>query len=302
VGWTTRAVHRVVLNDVYTGKGGYPPIIERARWERIVAARRRLDPGPDLPVERRRSRPPREVYLLRGVATCARCGGSLHTRRYAAGRHYLCGEVRLATGECDLPRFLAAPIEDQALRHLRNFKGDVRQWLDRQIAERRTEVAPLEAAAGRERQALARLERLIAKAQARYDAALAADDDARAGSVEEDLMRLRDQRRQRERELAEAEARVAEWTAEPDVDAAIDHYAEVYELINGRLAHAHGAAEVNEGLRELLASMSVDVRGDLIVVKFTLRDDERTLVRLAPLRPVRRPVKVGRRPSCTTTR
>jgi hypothetical protein len=75
--------------------------------------------------------------------------------------------------------------------------------------------------------------------------------------------------------VAEAEARVAEWTAHPDVDAALDYYAQVYELINGRLAKARGAAEVNAALRELLADLTVDVRGDVIVVRFVLRADER---------------------------
>jgi hypothetical protein len=209
-------VRGIVHDEVYTGAGGYPPIIDRDRWERIVDKLPRLDP---VAVRARKGgRPTTEEYLLRGVAFCGRCGSSMYTRRYAAGRHYTCGAVRQATGTCTAPSGPAAPVEDQALRHLGNYKGDIRQWLDEQVAEGHDERAKHEREADRERKALAKLERTIVRLQEDLDE----DAEIRRSALRE-LDRLEREREAQAAAVTGAEARVAEWTARPDVDRALDY-------------------------------------------------------------------------------
>jgi DNA invertase Pin-like site-specific DNA recombinase len=82
--WVSRTVRTIVHNAAYAGEKGYPAIIEPERWRTILADLRRLDPAA---VQRRKGgrRPADDSYLLRGVAFCSRCGGTLYTRRQAVG-------------------------------------------------------------------------------------------------------------------------------------------------------------------------------------------------------------------------
>jgi hypothetical protein len=91
---------RVAESSLYSGEGGYPAIIDRERWQHIVAALPQLDGANRRAVShvREGGRPTPEAYLLRGVATCACCGASLCIRHLAAGRRYLCKHVREASG------------------------------------------------------------------------------------------------------------------------------------------------------------------------------------------------------------
>jgi DNA invertase Pin-like site-specific DNA recombinase len=137
--WTTRAVREIVLNEVYTGVTGYPQVIERERWERIVASVKRLDP---VAVQaRRKGAKPTENYLLRGIASCGCCGASLWTRRYKripGERAYICSAVRQATGICDAKPIPAVPIEKAIGAHLNYFLDDVEAWSSGPSARRRT--------------------------------------------------------------------------------------------------------------------------------------------------------------------
>ena len=45
----------------------------------------------------------------------------------------------------------------------------------------------------------------------------------------------------------QAEARLAEWTAEPDLDAALDFYNDLMAHVQGKLRSADTAAELNAG-------------------------------------------------------
>jgi hypothetical protein len=87
-------------------------VIVPDRHKRIVASVKRLDP---VAVQSRRKGPkPAENYLLRGIASCGKCGSSLYTRRHkriAAERAYVCAAVREARGTCDAKPIPAEPVE-----------------------------------------------------------------------------------------------------------------------------------------------------------------------------------------------
>lgn len=68
--------------------------------------------------------------------------------------------------------------------------------------------------------------------------------------------------------VVKAEVRVAEWTAEPDVNAALDYHNGIVDLIEGLVAKARGAAELNVALRDLLACVFVHTRPAAEAPKF----------------------------------
>ena len=100
--WTARPVRHIVLNEDYTGATGYPRLIDPDRWQRIVAGVRSGRP--------RTGRRPAAAYLLKGVGFCGLCGGPLYVRPLAAGRFYVCANVRQATGLCHALRFPADAV------------------------------------------------------------------------------------------------------------------------------------------------------------------------------------------------
>jgi DNA invertase Pin-like site-specific DNA recombinase len=321
--WTTRAVRRVVLNEDYTGSTGYPPIMDADRWERIVAGVRRMDPA--AVQARKGGRRPSEAYLLRGVAFCSACGAAMYTHQYASvGRAYRCANVIQATGLCDTPAIPAATVEAKALEHLADFKLDVDAWLRDRAAEMRVERAGLEREAARLRDEVRRIDRRIRGTRRQHEAALDAGEDDLAATALREIARYEDELRGKAAEVREKEAQVEEWTAEPEIDAALDYYNEIQELIAGRLSRARGAVEINAALRSLLDGAWM-VRNDRqgVVVDFVLRgqprvvisgpDDaltqpraeDRTVVRVdgktVESWPIDLPSEPDHRPSCTST-
>ena len=129
--WRTRAIREIVLNEDYTGTTGYPQVIDRERWERIVASLKRLDP---VAVQsRRKGKKPTEDYLLRGIASCGYCGSSLRCQRYKripGERAYICAAVKESRGTCDASKIPAAPVEKAVIDHLGLFLEDAKQWIN----------------------------------------------------------------------------------------------------------------------------------------------------------------------------
>jgi DNA invertase Pin-like site-specific DNA recombinase len=267
--WTTRAVRRIILNEDYTGSTGYPRVVEPERWREIVDGVTRLDP---VAVQARKGgRRPAEDYLLRGVAHCARCGSSMYTRRFAGGRHYVCGAVREARGTCDLPRVPAAVVERYVVDHLHHFRLDVGAWLAERESEGAAERAVLERESGRLRRELATAQSRVAKTDAQQAGALDADDREGAATALRLLARYEARRDALAALLGDAEARVEEFATEPSLDATLDRYNAIADFIDGRLAAAEGVAELNAALRSLLERTTFDREGDLVLVEFRLR-------------------------------
>jgi hypothetical protein len=274
--WSTRAVRRVVLNEDYTGTTGYPAIIERDRWERIIAGLARMDAA--AVHSRKGGRRASEDYILRGVAFCAVCGAPMYVRRQAAGRVYVCKNRRECTRICDASPIPAAEVEPYTLQHLADFRLDVQAWLEERVAERSGERIALERGADDLRDEARRMDRRIEGTRRQHAAALDSDDDVVAAAALREIARYEGERDAVANRVAAADARVAEWTAEPGMDAALDYYNEINAVISGRLSRARGAAALNAELRRLLAGawmVKDEHRG--VVVDFVLSGEPRFL-------------------------
>jgi DNA invertase Pin-like site-specific DNA recombinase len=256
--WEQRTVRRMIENRSYLGENGYPQLIDPELFDRAVGNLGRLDPV--AVAARKGGRKSPEEYILRGIAKCSRCAAPLYTRRLKSGRHYVCANTRQATGLCDAPAIPANVLEAKTLDHLHDFRLDLEQWLATRVAAVRAERTALERAAALMRDEAATIARRVDAAHRQYEQKLDAEDDALAAVALRAVARFEGQQEEALARVAEAEARVGEWTAEPDVNAALDYYNGIVDLIEGRVAKAKGAAELNVALRDLLAYVHVDTR------------------------------------------
>lgn len=272
--WTVRTLRRLAQNDVYTGKGGYPVLIDADRFERVQDRRKRMDP---VAVRARKGggRKPTEPYLLQGVGFCAACQAPMYVRRLARGRVYVCRDVREARGTCDSQAIDAAAIEQATIEHLSDFRLDVEAWLRERADEGRAERSKLEQDTARLRANAAKLATRMAATRTARDEALDAGEPAVAAQALRELARYDDQLADAEGSVAEAEARLAEWTVSPDVGAQLKRYADINEAIGEQLKAADGVAGMNAVLRRLLGAAYM-VRNDHegTVVFFELARDD----------------------------
>jgi len=206
---------------------------------------------------------------LRGIAHCARCGSGLYSRRFAVGRTYLCGAVREARGTCDLPRIPADHVEAHVLRHLDVFNIDLQDWLAERAAEHRSERDAFAAEVERQRAELAKLARRAERAHGVYQQLLDDGDDLAATALRE-AQRMEADRDDHARAIADAEQRLTNWSADPDLDAALDAYNRIADLIAGRIGQAKGIAALNVAMRDLLDGCDIDVLSDEVSIRFQL--------------------------------
>jgi DNA invertase Pin-like site-specific DNA recombinase len=319
--WTPRPVRRMVENDAYAGSKNYPSLIERERWERVEERLRRLDPAA---VQRRKGgrATAADDYLLRGVAFCAHCGSALYTRGFASGRHYLCGNVRQATGLCDAARIPAELAESQVLNHLHEFVGSVEKWLSRKADVLAAEHDARKATVDREKAVLTDLDRDREKHLVEYRRMVAAGDRLARLALEE-VDRLDGERAAQQEKVGEAEAVAAEFQGPPDIDAALDFYNGLVELVQGRVRNARGATELNAALHEVVAGiwfeLEVEPEGERLLADFQLRTprdvvlpggvpihplfkrERESLPPMRPGTPLEEPAIPGHTPSYTTS-
>jgi hypothetical protein len=211
-------------------------------------------------------------YVLRGIAFCAKCGSALYTRRYATGRHYLCGAVREARGTCNAERIPAELAEAQVLNHLDSFIGSVEEWLAGLVTERHAERHAYEAAVERERVRLAELGQQRDRHLHEYRR-LVDEGDRLARLALEEVERIDVERADQERAVVEAEAVLSEWSQPPDVDAALDFYAGLVDLIRGRVKRADGAQALNAALHDVVEGIWFEIEPDRerLLAEFELR-------------------------------
>ena len=280
--WTTRRVGETIRNPYYAGfitayrermGGDHEPLIEPERWQRIAASLG----GVDLAAPQRRGQGRRAVedYLLRRVAFCGRCGSSLFTRRYAAGRHYLCGAVRQARGTCDAAAIAADVAEAQVLARLSTFVGDLEGWIAARAADSDAERTLFREAVEAQRAGLERVGRRGERARSQHDRLLDDGDDQLATQALRQLARIEDERDELARSLAQAEARLSEWEA-PDVDAALDYYNELREAIVCRVQSAKSVRDLSAALRTVLEGVWLHTvtdpeLGEVLIARFVLR-------------------------------
>jgi hypothetical protein len=61
------------------------------------------------------------------------------------------------------------------------------------------------------------------------------------------------------RTVEAAEAVLAEWTGPADMDAALDYYNQIVDLVQGPISRAQGARDVNAALASVLAGMWLQI-------------------------------------------
>jgi hypothetical protein len=269
--WTANAVRDVAGCRVYVGEGGYPELAARELWDAAqdaLAARQRPAAGKRHGLG---GRYPRESYLLRGIVHCRECGESLYCMHRAVGRVYVCANRRRVTGGCDAEPIRADVLEASVLTRLRSFVGDIEEWIGGRLAAHNEHLERLRAAAERQRDELARIERRLDKASSRYDAALDDDDADRAAAVEGEITRLHRQIDDRRSELESAEAIVEEWRETPDVDEVQRWMREVFDVALGRIERAESADQVAAALRAALEEVRAAIGGDELVVDVSVR-------------------------------
>jgi G3E family GTPase len=143
---------------------------------------------------------------------------------------------------------------------LRKFTGDVEKWITEHLEAQQQQRERQRIAADRERAHLVQVEQRIEHARDRYDRALDEGDDDRAAVVEDELARLRSDRAQRLRAVADADALVAEYTGELDPDAVRKWIEEVVAQVAGRVARAEGAEAVRAAIRAAVSQIIVDTQ------------------------------------------
>jgi DNA invertase Pin-like site-specific DNA recombinase len=271
-----RTIRKVVENDVFIGRNGYPRIVSDDLAARARAAMTRLDPAE---IQRRKGgRRPKEPYMLRGIVFCAGCGASMY-RSYAyqgGERAYVCRNKLEATGACQRPSILAELLEGHVLNHLGSFVGSVEGWITDVLSQRKAEAVRRQNDLDTKKDTLAALDGQRDKLYAEYERLVAADDPLARYALEP--VAMLDQRRDAARaDIEQAEAVAAEWSGAPDIDAVLDFYNSVVEVIQGRIQQANGIFELNEALASVLAGLWCELDPD--------RDNERLLIQFALRKP-----------------
>jgi hypothetical protein len=207
---------------------------------------------------------------LRGVGFCAACGSPLYpTKNYLGGRRgYACRDKLESRGLCDSLPIPADLLETHVLNHLQSFIGSVEGWiadlLTKRDAERNVRVGQLE----QERAALATLDR-------QRDERMTELEQVGMTKIGLEVIERVDAKREAQaNRIAEADAVVAEWTAPPNIDATLDFYSDLVDLVQGRVSKAIGARELNEALGGVLAGLwcEIEPERDRLLVQFELRE------------------------------
>ena len=84
----------------------------------------------------------------------------------------------------------------------------------------------------------------------------------------ERIDRLREQQIQR---IVEAEAVAAEWEGPPDLDAVLDFYNGLIDIVSGKVRQARGAVELNRALSQVIAGMWAALDDGRLRAEFELR-------------------------------
>lgn len=285
--WQVRTLRKVAENTVYLGEGGYPRILERERWERIQATRRRMDPAAVR--ARTGGRRAKEKRLLDGLAFCAECGSPMYRRVLASGVHLICRHARQATGLCHAPAIPAEIVERRVVDDLSDFGLEVESWLAERAAEQNAERTKLEAQAADLRAEAARVESRIARTRAERDEALDAGQDDVAAYALKELARYDEDHCEITMRIAEAEARAAEWSVEPDIQAQLARYESIAAAVGAKLKKACGITEMNAILRRLLGGVYMFHEGCTTSLYFRLADEEQIPFCDYPAEPVTTP-------------
>lgn len=166
--------------------------------------------------------------------------------------HLICASAWQATGLCDAQAIPADAVERATLAHLKDFGADVEAWLRERLAEQSVQRGTLEGDVARLRTEKAKVGRRAESLQGRLDTALDGGDEGLTTALLHQLARCEAELAALQRTIADSEAKVAEWTAKPDVEAALSRYRHIGEAIGAELAKADGVEAMNCVLRSVL--------------------------------------------------
>lgn len=282
--WSRRRVQDTVTNQSYAGRvvrfrgkpneevtvaTNMPTLINPARFDAINAARAKRDRSASGRARAKGGRPTVR-YALSRLAECDRCGSPMRciTTPYkrkdgTQAKYYFCSQAKDCTGICDAPRVPAELADAALLPYLRGFFCDFDGWLARVANAEAGDRDALAVQLDDQRTKLATLTRSETGAQDRWAKALADDDQQRVDALEAAMARIGSERKQVAASIADLEATLAEvdHAAKP-VDRLLDFWNALSDGINGKLDNAQTIAEVNEALREVLASVRIGTLPD----------------------------------------
>jgi hypothetical protein len=251
-GFVHRTVRNIIRSRKYEGREGYPQIVDPDLAHRARSQLQSLDPSA---AQRRKGGRPAQ-YMLRGLAFCAGCGAAMYSsRKYLNGRRgYVCSNKLQATGLCDRPGIPADVLETHVLNHLQTFIGSVQEWLAERVAERSDQARRREGDLEHHRENLRGLQAERDRVFADYRELLGEGSNLARLSLEA-VHQVESEIADQVQQMADAEARIAEWAADPDIDAALDYYNQIVDAIHGRIQKAEGITEVNRALASVLAGL-----------------------------------------------
>jgi hypothetical protein len=171
-------------------------------------------------------------------------------------RHYVCPNVRGATGVCDAPRVDAGAVEPFFVAPLHDFLVDLDAGIAARAAQTDRDRELFAKGVQEQRAELARLGRRAEAACAQHDRLLDQGDDELADAALRKVARIELESDSLARTLAQAEERLSQWQT-PDVDAVLDLYNELRMGVRGHRQRRDGA-RVNERLREVLDWVEFD--------------------------------------------
>ena len=280
--FNARRVRAMAENDDYKGAGAYPLIIEPELWDRVNEKIRRADPAS---VQHARGgREPLADFMLRRLVWCAGCGEPAYSIVHHGKRLYRCKAALRYTGTCEAPP-IPADLVGARPRPPRVVPGSKHRDVDRGAhggTVRRAGGAP------------ERCGRQAAPPGApRCSTREAVGRDR--GPRHHQPGRLRADRAHREtaerkslqRDIDDAEAVLAEWTAKINADGVLDWYARIRDLVGGRIAKADGVAEINAALHDSLMGVWLAYDGETLTADIKVKTERPARVRPPRGRAVR---------------
>ncbi len=243
----------VVHKGKVVGPGDWPRYIEPEDWTRIREERRER-----AHVTRRKVGRPPLGYLLSELAVCSQCGGSMRAvtdrkvrRDGTRLRSYICTahitHHRDSAEWCRALPFDAAGVDRIVIGGIDTLLLDADNLREQLSAGRTADIERLGEVAASAREDAAKADRVVLKAQERYERALQEDDDEAADIA---LTAVRNQREEAERARARLNAALDALNVEPEADDG-DVLARIWHALSGQVADAQGdIRKLNAALRE----------------------------------------------------
>ena len=147
---------------------------------------------------------------------------------------------------------------------------DLETWIGERMAERSGEQAALQSAVDAKRRHLERLDAQREKRLAEIEA-----HGITSPVAFELIERVDAERKSLQRDIDDAEAVLAEWTAKINADGVLDWYARIRDLVGGRIAKADGVAEINAALHDSLMGVWLAYDGETLTADIKVRPSGR---------------------------